>query len=78
MSRYEKGDYVKVVFEGEGTNIGETMWVQVDSCDEANSLVFGRLDNEPVSTKDLKLGQQLAVRFDRIVEHRKPWEFVVN
>ena len=48
MPTYEVGDYVKVEFRDEKTSESEWMWVRLDSCDDANRLVFGRLDSVPV------------------------------
>jgi hypothetical protein len=74
---YERGDFIKVEFENDVTGIGEWMWVRVQSCDDENRLVFGVLDNAPVSssTPKLRLGSELAVSFDKIREHRKASEF---
>jgi hypothetical protein len=47
------------------------MWVRVQHCDDENEVVFGVLDNVPVQDKRLRLGTELAVRFDNIREHRK-------
>jgi len=77
MTAYQAGDYIKVEFKDQSDPIGEWMWVRVESCDEKNRIVFGVLDNEPIS--DLRshvgLGSRLAVSFDKIREHRKAWEF---
>ena len=77
MSKYEKGDFIKVEFPDEVTGISEWMWVRVQHCDDENELVFGVLDNVPVAIQDerLRLGTELAIRFDNIREHRKPSEF---
>jgi hypothetical protein len=77
MPTYEAGDYVKAEFGDERTRETEWMWVRVDSCDDANRLVFGRLDSAPVLDygKKLKLGSEVAVSFDNIREHKKPAEF---
>ena len=77
MIKCEPGDYVKAEFKDDRTGEAEWMWVRVDSCDEANRLVFGRLDSAPVLDhgKKLRLGSQLAISFDNIREHKKPWEF---
>jgi hypothetical protein len=33
------------------------------------------LDNEPLLDKNLHVGDELAVRYDRVVEHRKASDF---
>ena len=76
MSRYERGDYVKVEFEGAGLLPAEWMWVQVDHSEEERRLIFGKLENEPIAQIDsLRLGEELAVSYDKIREPKKPWEF---
>lgn len=78
MAAYERGDYVKVEFESSDSVLpGEWVWVRVLRCDEARSLVIGVLDSEPIDI-DLKLGQELAISYDKVREHRKPWEFKKN
>lgn len=42
-----------------------------DESDDQNQLVFGRLDNEPLANPDMKLGQRLAVSYDKVREHRR-------
>jgi hypothetical protein len=80
VPQYDKGDYVKVEFTSENPNFpGEWMWVRVHHCDEERQLLFGTLDNEPVvDTRDFEIGQQLAVAYGQVREHRKPWEFRKN
>jgi hypothetical protein len=69
---FEPGDFVKVEFADERTGESEWMWVVVDSFDEPNRLIFGRLENHPVVfARELELGQELAVSFDKVREHRK-------
>lgn len=77
MPIYAQGDYVKVEFPDETTGIGEWMWVRVIRCDDKKQLVFGVLDNKPLNDFDgrLGLGDELAVSFSQIREHRKPSEF---
>ena len=74
---YEAGDYIKVEFKDEGDPVGEWMWVRIESCDDKNRLVFGNLDNAPLLDHGGKidLGSQLAISYDNIREHKKPWEF---
>jgi hypothetical protein len=47
------------------------MWLLVDDSDDDKQLVFGKLANEPIATLDMTLGQQLAVSYDKIREHRR-------
>jgi len=53
------------------------MWMVVDRTDDKKRLVFGTLDNEPVSDYGgkVKLGSQLAVSYDNVREHKKSGEF---
>lgn len=70
------GDYVKFEIKNDATGESEWMWLKVDRCDDSKRVVFGRLDSEPVVfTKDLKLGQQIAVSFDNVRDHKKPSDF---
>jgi uncharacterized protein YegJ (DUF2314 family) len=75
MAKYQPGDYVKAEFKDEVTGESERMWVVVDSCDDGEGVLFGRPDNEPVAVTDLHLGDELAVSYDVVVEHRKASEF---
>jgi len=80
LPTYDPGDYVKVEFPEESTGSEEWMWVHVDRCDDEKRLVYGMLDNEPVNNYGgrLKLGSELAISYDQIREHKKPWEFKRN
>ena len=51
------------------------MRVQVGTCDDEERVLFGRLDNEPVVGTGLGLGDELAVSYEKAVEHRKAAEF---
>lgn len=51
------------------------MWVKVESSDDGSRIVFGRLDNEPIASMDVRLGMQLAVSYDNIREHMKSESF---
>ena len=46
------------------------MWVEVESSDDENTLVFGRLDSQPILNSGLTVGQELAVSYDKIRDHR--------
>lgn len=41
MPTYEVGDFVKAEFTEDSAGEPECMWILVDSCDDANRLVFG-------------------------------------
>jgi hypothetical protein len=77
MAKYTHGDYIKVEFPDEVTGVAEWMWVRVTSCDDAKQLVFGTLDNAPVSdsSSKLKLGTELAITYSQVREHRKASTF---
>jgi hypothetical protein len=74
---FERGDHIKVEFQGENGMPGEWMWVIVQSRDDKKRIVYGTLDNEPLSDYDgkVRLGSELAISFSQIREHRKPTEF---
>ena len=73
MAKYTPGDYIKVEFPDEVTGVAEWMWVRVTGCDDVKQLVFGTLDNTPVSDSSgkLKLGTELAISFEQVREQRK-------
>lgn len=68
---FERGDHVKVEFKDEATGESEWMWVSVEQSDDANRMLFCRLDNEPAVMTDLQLGMKLAVSYDKVREHMK-------
>lgn len=72
---YAPGDYIKAEFRDETTGESEWMWVHVQSSDDAQRIVFGTLDSEPIAMTDLRLGQELAVSYDNIRDHRTPASF---
>jgi hypothetical protein len=77
MGKYTPGDYIKVEFPDEVTGVAEWMWVRVTACDDVKQLVFGTLDNAPVSDSSgkLKLGTELAISYSQVREHRKASTF---
>jgi hypothetical protein len=75
MPRFQPGDYVKAEFKDEATGESEWMWVVVDSCDDDAGVLLGRLDNEPLLGTGLHVGDELAVGYGKVVEHRKASEF---
>jgi hypothetical protein len=75
MPRFQPGDYAKAEFRDEATGESERMWVVVDSCDDEAGVLFGRLDNVPVLGTVLQVGDELAVNYENVVEHRKAKDF---
>ena len=51
------------------------MWVRVESADATLRVVLGTLDSEPIVCTNLRMGQQLAVSYDNIREHRTAESF---
>lgn len=71
MGKYEKGDHVKIEVRNEGSSESEWIWLFVESSDDSEELVFGKLDSQPIVNTDMKLGQELAVSYDNIREHKR-------
>jgi hypothetical protein len=71
------GDYIKAEFEDPESGERERMWVSVEWCDEDARIALGRLDGVPVLRHGgkLKLGSQLAVSYENILERRTAAEF---
>ncbi len=72
---YAAGDYLKVEFRDDQSGETEWMWVRVDRDDPTNRIVFGTLDTEPIAMTVLRLGQELAVSYDNIRDHRTAESF---
>jgi hypothetical protein len=77
MAKYCTGDYIKAEFKDDATGESEWMWVRVDSCDDTDRIVFGRLDSLPViQAGKLKLHSEIAVSYANVREHRRSVEFM--
>ena len=72
---YAAGRYIKAQFRDGETGESEWMWVLVTGSDDASRVVFGTLDSEPIVMAELRLGQELAVSYDNIRDHRTPASF---
>ena len=70
VGKYVKGDHIKAEFADDQKHESEWMWVLVDDSADDARIVFGRLDSQPIACTGLHLGQQLAVSYDLIREHR--------
>lgn len=71
MGKYAKGDHVKIEVTNDRTTASEWLWLLVDRSDDERRLVFGKLDNEPIVNTELRLGQELAVSYDKVRKHRR-------
>jgi uncharacterized protein YegJ (DUF2314 family) len=71
MGRYTKGDHVKIEVVDEHSGESEWMWLLVDSSDDGTRVVLGKLDSEPIVVTDMHLGQELAVSYDNVRDHRR-------
>ena len=71
VGKYKRGDHVKIEVEEREFGASEWMWMLVEDSDDEQRLVFGELDNEPIANSDVKLGQRLAVSYDKIRDHRR-------
>jgi len=73
---FAAGDYVKFEIKDEQSGQSEWLWLRVNRCDELNRLVLRCLDSEPlVFAVQLKLGQQMAVSYENVRDHKKESEF---
>jgi uncharacterized protein YegJ (DUF2314 family) len=75
MGKYKHGDFVKIEVRDEGSGQSEWLWFLVDHSDDEQRLVFGKLDNEPIVGTDVQMGQELAVSYDNIRDHRTASSF---
>jgi uncharacterized protein YegJ (DUF2314 family) len=70
MGKYSKGEHVKFEIADENSGEREWMWLLVERSDDNARLVFGTLDCEPIAITDMHLGQELAVSYDNVRDHR--------
>ncbi len=71
MGKYLKGDHVKIEVTDEGSSESEWMWLLVEESDDKQEIVFGKLDSQPVVATDMKVGQELAVSYEKVRDHRR-------
>lgn len=70
LGRYSKGDHVKIEVRHSSGEC-EWMWLLVESSDDRQRLVFGKLDQQPVVNTDMLVGQHLAVSYDNVRDHQR-------
>ena len=78
MPKYNPGDHVKIEVTDQQSGETEWMWLLVDTCNEDTRMIFGKLDNIPVVNTDMSLGQDLAVSFDKVRDHRPTQQAVLD
>jgi hypothetical protein len=71
MGRYQKGDHIKFEVRDNTAGESEWIWLLVRESDDERGLVFGKLDSQPVVATDLKLGQELAISYENVRDHRR-------
>jgi hypothetical protein len=70
MGKYQKGDHVKFEVNDEGSGKSEWLWLLVESSDDGQEIVFGKLDSEPIVATEMRVGQELAVSYEKVRDHR--------
>lgn len=71
MSRYQKGDHVKFEVHHDQSRESEWLWLLVDESDDKERVVFGRVDSQPIVSTSLRLGQEIAVSYENVRDHRR-------
>jgi hypothetical protein len=71
MGKYQNGDHVKFEVVDEHSGESEWMWLLVATSDDEQELVFGKLDSQPIVATDMRLGQELAVSYAKVRDHRR-------
>ncbi len=71
MGKYRSGDHVKFEVVDDHSGESEWMWLLVDDSDDERELVFGKLDSQPIVATDMRLGQELAVSYAKVRDHRR-------
>jgi hypothetical protein len=71
MGKFQKGDHVKFEVADETSGKSEWMWLLVEDSDDEQKIVFGKLDSQPVVATDMRVGQELAVSYEKVRDHRR-------
>lgn len=71
MGRYAKGDHVKIEAVDDRSGESEWLWLLVESSDDESEIILGMLDSQPVVMTDMRLGQELAVGYEKVRDHRR-------
>jgi len=71
MGKYQTGDHVKFEIVDDRSGEAEWLWLSVCESDDESGIVFGTLDSQPVVMTDMRLGQDLAISYDKVRDHRR-------
>ena len=71
MGKFKKGDHVKFEITYDASGESEWMWLLVEHSDDEQKIVFGKLDSQPVVATGMRVGQELAVSYEKVRDHRK-------
>ena len=71
MGKYQTGDHVKFEVTDEASGESEWMWLLVKDSDDEQEIVFGKLDSQPLVATDMRIGQELAVSYEKVRDHRR-------
>jgi uncharacterized protein YegJ (DUF2314 family) len=71
MGKFQKGDHVKFEVAHEASGESEWVWLLVEDSDDVQAIVFGKLDSQPVVVTDMRVGQELAVSYEKVRDHRR-------
>jgi uncharacterized protein YegJ (DUF2314 family) len=71
MGRYQSGEHVKFEVVEEHSDESEWLWLSVRESDDEREIVFGMLDSQPVVMTSMKLGQEFAISYDKVRDHRR-------
>lgn len=70
MGKYQSGDHIKFEVIDGTSGQAEWLWLLVSESDDERQVVFGKLDSQPVAVTNLHLGQDLAVSYGNVRDHR--------
>jgi hypothetical protein len=71
VGKYQRGDHVKFEVADDHSGESEWIWPLVDNSDDERQLVFGKLDSQPIVATDMHLGQELAISYEKVRDHRR-------
>jgi hypothetical protein len=75
ISKYRKGDYLRVELFSGVAGSSMSIWMYVDHCDDKHAIIFGTIDTGPSDWlgNSLRSGTKVAVGYRQVREHRQSW-----